>query len=292
MRARSSSPKALRVARNRRAADEAELRVARGLELRLAFLRDALDVAHRDEAVQMVVVIHHEQLVDAEMFGEKFVGARDGVFAQFFFGDGVNLFARRERLDHFLRGVTRLDDVAGKQADEFAFFIHHRKRAEAEFFLFNQRQHVADELVGRNFDRVLNQALDVIFDAADLRKLVALRHVVMNEAEAAVERHGDGHARFGDGVHVGGNRRDVQVQAVRERGVELRVARQDFRIQRRQRDVVIRQADFAVRGEKGIRRLVEGIVEIGIARCCHVRKCLWRAGFGKKFPPPDVCQAG
>ena len=78
-----------------------------------------------------------------------------------------------------------------------------------------------------------------------------------------------------------GDDRDVQVQAVGERGVELRVARENFRIQRRQRDVVERQADVAVGREKFIRRLVERIVEIGIARRCHVRKCL-PGGFGKK----------
>ena len=104
----------------------------------------------------------------------------------------------------------------------------------------------------------------------------------MDEAEAAVERHGDGHARFGDGVHVRRNDRDVQLQTVGERGVELRVARQDFRIQRGERDVVERQADFAVRREKFIRRLVERIVEVGIARRCHVRKCRLPDRFGKQ----------
>jgi len=33
---------------------------------------------------------------------------------------------------------------------------------------------------------VLNQPVNVIFDAADLGKLLALRHVVMDEAETAV----------------------------------------------------------------------------------------------------------
>ena len=58
----------------------------------------------------------------------------------------------------------------------------------------------------------------------------------------------------------------------RERGVELRVAREDFGIKRRERDVVERQADLVVRREKLIRRLVERIVEVGIARRCHVGK--------------------
>ena len=81
-----------------RAADEPELGVARRLELRAALLRDALDVAHREQAVQMVVVVHHEQLVDAGMLGEKFVGARDGILAQFLLVDGLDLGARRHGL--------------------------------------------------------------------------------------------------------------------------------------------------------------------------------------------------
>ena len=85
MRSRSSSPKALRVAETAAPHDQAEMRIARGLELRLALLRDALDVAHREQAVQMVLVVHHEQFVDAEVLGEKFVGARDRILAQFLF---------------------------------------------------------------------------------------------------------------------------------------------------------------------------------------------------------------
>ncbi len=267
--------------RDRRAAEEMEMGVARRLELRVAFLRDALHVAHRDEALQMVVFIHHQQFVDADVFGEKFVGAGNRVLAQILFLDGMHLGARRQRFGNLLFGVTRLDDVAGKQADQPAFAIHDRKRAETEFFLLNQREHVADELVGRHFDGFLNQAVDVVFDAADFGKLLALRHVVMDQAEAAVQRHGDGHARFGHRVHVRRNNRDVQLQSFRQRRAELRVAREDFRIKRRQRDVVEGQAQFVVCGEKVFRRLVERVVKVGIARCCHVRKCGLTTAFGK-----------
>ena len=220
----------------------------------------------------MVLVVHHEQFVDAEMFGEEFVGPGDGVLAQFLLGDGVDLRARCEGFGDLAFGVARLDHVAGKQTGKFPLFIHDRKRAETEFFLLNQRQHVADKLVGSDRDRLLNQAMDVVLDAADFGKLLALRHVVMDEAEAAVGCHRNGHARFGHGVHVGRNHRDVEAQILRERRVELRVAREDFGIERRERDVVERQADFFVCREKLIRRLVERIVKTGIARSCHVRK--------------------
>ena len=84
------------------------------------------------------------------------------------------------------------------------------------FFSSIERQHVADKLVGRNFDGFLNQTVDVIFHAADFGKLLAFRHVVMDEAQTAVERHRDGHARFGHRVHVSGDDWDVQVQVLRE----------------------------------------------------------------------------
>jgi hypothetical protein len=258
--------------RNRRAADEMKARVARRLELRAAFLRDALDVAHREQAAQVVLVVHHEQFVNAQMFGEKFVGAGDGILAEFLLGDGVDLGAGREGVGNFALGVARLDHVAGKQPNQFALVIHDGKSAEAEFFLLNQGQHIADELAGRDLDRFLNQTVNVIFDAADLGKLLALRHVVMDEAEPAVGRHGNGHARFGHGVHVGRNDRDVEAQIFRELRVELRVARKNLRIKRRQRDVVEGQGELVVRGEKLIRRLVERIVETGITRGCHVGK--------------------
>ena len=121
----------------------------------------------------------------------------------------------------------------------------------------------------------------MIFHAADLGELLAFRHVVMDQAQAAIECHGDGHARFGHGVHVGRNDRNVQVQAVGQLHVELRVAREDFGIKRGQRDVVVGQREVGVRREKHIRRLVElGIEVLGL--CWHVQECSPTHYFGKR----------
>ena len=94
----------------------------------------------------------------------------------------------------------------------------------------------------------------MILHAADFGELLALGHVVVNEAEAAVERHGGGHARFGHGVHVRRDDRDVQLQTVGELGVELGVAGQDFGVQRGEREIVEGETDAGVRGEKSVRR--------------------------------------
>jgi hypothetical protein len=82
------------------------------------------------------------------------------------------------------------------------------------------------------------------------------------------------------------------LQAVRERGVELRVAREDFRIKRRQRDVVKREADLAVRGEKLVRRLVERVVEMELRVAAMSENACDDGGFGKKNSAASVGQPG
>ena len=45
--------------------------------------------------MEIVIFVHHQQFVNAEVLGEKFIGAGNRIFAEFFFGDGVNLLTRR-----------------------------------------------------------------------------------------------------------------------------------------------------------------------------------------------------
>ena len=137
--------------------------------------------------------------------------------------------------------------------------------------LLDQGEDVADELVRRHLDRLLDQAVDVVFHRRNLRELLALGHIVMDQAEAAVERHGDGHARLGDRVHVRGDDRNLEVEMLRQRGLEVGVPGEDFGILRRQGDVVISKGDALLRGEKGVRGLVKSVVD-GAGRrgvCCH-----------------------
>ena len=65
------------------AAEEAEAVIARGLQLALPFLQDALDVADGEEAAELIVLIDDEQLVDADVLGEEAVGSRDRIVAEF-----------------------------------------------------------------------------------------------------------------------------------------------------------------------------------------------------------------
>src|ERR1051326_3142160 len=69
------------------AAGEPETGIAGGLELRASLLGDALDVAHGEEAPQPVLLVHHQQLVNAWMVVEELVGPGDRVRAQLLLSD-------------------------------------------------------------------------------------------------------------------------------------------------------------------------------------------------------------
>ena len=184
-------------------AEQPEVTITRRPELRLFLGSDALDVAQGEQAAKLVVVVHHQQFVDAGVVGEKLVRDGNRVGAELAFADGLHLVARDEGAVDLLGGVARLEDVAREQADEFAVVAHDGEGAEGVALGLDQLDHVAHGLIGRDGDRLLDESVDVVLDAADLLELLLLRHVVVDQAKAAVERHAGGHARFGDGVHVG-----------------------------------------------------------------------------------------
>ncbi|OQB91868.1 MAG: hypothetical protein BWX84_01207 [Verrucomicrobia bacterium ADurb.Bin118] len=216
------------------------------------------------------------------MFGEKLVGARNGIASKFLLADGVDLIARRHGLDHLPPGIARFDNVTRQQPHQPALMIHHREGVETVFAFLHQRHDVADQLFRRHLDGLLDHAGHVKLHAADLGELLALGHVVMNEPQASVQRHRNRHVRFGDRIHVGGHDGDVQGQPLGKAGVELRVAGKHLGILRGQGDVVIRQGQRCVRGKEIIGGLVKpGVQRMGFLRCCHVGKCSRPGVLGK-----------
>ena len=61
--------------------------------------------------------------------------------------------------------------------------------------------------VGRRRDGVRDHARLAALDLVDVRGLVVDREVAVDDADAALAGHGDGHARLGDGVHRGREQR-------------------------------------------------------------------------------------
>src|SRR5699024_2292415 len=66
-------------------------------------------------------------------------------------------------------------------------------------------------LVRGDRQRVVDHARFGALDVVDLVGLVLGREVAVDDAQAADASHGDGHPRFGDGVHGRGDKRDVDL---------------------------------------------------------------------------------
>ena len=244
---------------NRGPGDEAEMLVAGGLAAALGFVGDALDVGDGDEAAEVVFGVNHEHFVNADVLGEEFVRFLDRVGGEAFFEDGDELFAGRHHLGDQAGLVAFFNEIARQEADEPAF-IDDGESAEIEPALFDQGEYVADEGVGCDGDGVLDQAVDVAFHPGEFLDLVFGGEIVVDEPETAVERHGDGHAGFGDGVHVGREDWNLQTQGVGERSGDIGVLRQNLAVEGRKRDVVVSQGDR----QAGREKTSGGQIELGV----------------------------
>jgi len=142
--------------------------------------------------------------------------------------DGMDLGAWGDGLGDLAFGVAGFDDVAGEEAEQSVGAIDDGEGAEGEALYIDELEDIADELIGGDLDRFLEEAVDVVFDAADFGELLFIGEVIMDEPEAPVEGHGDGHSGFGDRVHIGGHDRDIEAQILCEDGIELGIAREDL----------------------------------------------------------------
>ena len=190
----------------------------------------------------MSCVVDDQQLVDAEVLGEKLVCGFDRVLFDFALVEGVDLIARGHGLGDEAVGVAWLDHAPGQQAEQFVVGIDDGEGAEAVAALAYEVEHLADLLVGVGLDRLLDEAVNVVFHAGDFFDLLLVAHVVVNQAHAAVERHLDRHLGFGYGVHIGRDDRNLQLQGFGEAGAQIGLTRKHFRVKRGERYVVVRQA--------------------------------------------------
>ena len=87
-------------------------------------------------------------------------------------------------------------------------------------------------------ERVGDDAVLAALDEIDLLGLLLDRHIFMNDADAALARDGDRHARFGHGVHGRAHDGDAETDLLREMRFELHIARNDGALRRNEQHVV------------------------------------------------------
>lgn len=74
--------------------------------------------------------------------------------------------------------------------------------------------------LGRKHNRLGNEAVLITLHLADHLGLVLRRAVVVDDTETAQECHVNGHVVLGDSIHRGGEKRRLQGDALRNRGVQ------------------------------------------------------------------------
>ena len=104
--------------------------------------------------------------------------------------------------------------------------LDHRDARDAVALHGGER--IGQGLVREDGDRVHHHAGFVALHEADLLGLGLGLEVAVDDAEAAVLRHGDGHAGFGHRVHGRGDDRQVEADRAREPGRDVDVAGQDL----------------------------------------------------------------
>ena len=200
---------------------------------------DFVDVLHGDEAAQTFVLVHHEELFDA-----VFVQVALGFFQGGAHGHGDQVLAGH----HFAHadGGGVFDEAhvtVGEDAHQLAV-IHNRQTGHAE--IRHQVQGFLHGIAGGNGNGVKNHAAFALLDAFHFQALAFDGHVLMDDADAAHARHADGHGRFGDRVHGGGEQGDAQFDGRSEPGGDVHGVGSHFRIAGDKQNIVKSQGLAAI----------------------------------------------
>ena len=210
------------------------------------------DVLDGDEPLEHAARVHHRQLLDPVLgqdpLGVVEAGADRG---------GDQVLPGHGLADRLVEVALELEIAVGDDADEPALAVHDRHARDLE--PPHQLVGFAERAVGAERDRVEDHPALAALDPVDFGGLPLDRHVLVQHADAAGPRHGDGHVGLGNGVHGGGDERDVERDGAGEAAGGGDLARVHGRVPRHEQNVVEGEARlgaddghaFAVGGAAG-----------------------------------------
>jgi hypothetical protein len=190
------------------------------------------DVLDRDQALEGEVVVDHHQALQAMLVQQS-----DDIFLADALFHRDQTLARRHDMAHMLVQVGLETQVAiGDDADHLARLVDHRQARDA--VTPGNVQNIANTHGRTNGDRILDHTGLMALDLGHLGSLLLGRQVLVDDADAALLGHGDGHGRFGDSIHGGGNHRHIQLDATGETSLQADIAGQDAGFGGDEQDVV------------------------------------------------------
>ena len=153
-------------------------------------------------------------------------------------GAVTRFFLRHHVVDGLIVVGFEAEVAVGEDADELAVFGDGHA---ADLVALHERDRLAHAVVGREEERVGDDAVLAALDLVDLARLFLDGHVLMNDADAAFAGDRDGEFALRDGIHRRTHQRDIQADVVRQLCCEVHLGRQHVRCAGDQQYVVKRQ---------------------------------------------------
>ncbi|MNS88327.1 hypothetical protein D3C72_1222960 [compost metagenome] len=189
------------------------------------------DVFDGGQATQLKAVVHDQHALKAVLVHQGLRFVQRGAFLH-----GDQAFLRRHDVAQGLIQVFFKTQIAvGHDADQLAAFNHRQTR---NAMLTLQRNGVAHFHLGGDGDRIDHDAEFVALHASHFTGLGIGGQILVNDPDATFLSHGDSQASFGDGVHGGGHKRNIQADIAGQAGGQGGVARQHLGIRRHQQHIV------------------------------------------------------
>ncbi len=189
-----------------------------------------LDILDGDQALEMVFVIHHQELFDAVLVEER-LGLLQGDSR--FGGDQMLAGHHIPHQEIFVGDETEV--AVGDDSDQL-LAAQHRHAGDAvaahDFVDF------AHGLIFVHRDRVDDHARLGFLDLLHLADLLFHAHVLVDDADAALPGHGDGGPVFGHRIHGGTDQGDVQGDGPGQAGGQAHLVGQNLRGCRHQKQIV------------------------------------------------------
>ncbi len=163
----------------------------------VGILQLLLDVLDRDQALQLVLIVHHQQLFHAVLVQDQL-----GLFERGAHGHGDQVFLGHHVAHGNIGARFKAQIAVGEDAHQ-PLALRHRHAGDA--VAAHHIERVADHLLGADGHRIDDHAALRPLHLVDLAGLVGDGKIAVHNADAALLRHGDGHARLRHRIHGRGD---------------------------------------------------------------------------------------
>ena len=172
-----------------------------------------LDVLHRDQALQLTLGVHHQQLFNAVLLEDD-----PGLLEGGAHGHGDQVVLGHGLAHGDVQAGLEAEVPVGEDAHQLVAFDHGHA-ADAE--LGHEGFGIPDEGRGLDGDGVRDHARLGALHLVHFLGLALRAEVLVDDADAAQLRQGDGHAALGDRVHGRRHQGDADAQVPGDAGVQV-----------------------------------------------------------------------